>query len=246
MMRSGDVPFPFFPLSLLSLLFSFSFFFPPSPRTKREFVFSNHRKYSTKCFFKKPFIARKFVTMSNKMAYQSLDMDVNDLEDHDPTSNGKNSSGPATIMTHHHIHDSDSKKFNVFYLGLSMCLVATLIFGFLLMTPQSNVATLGKSVHRADMAKYQPIMHISDTHVDFFFDPTMSMQSGVCHSCSMSTSVHGKDAACPTEVQSISASRAARLKQGYSFGRYGCNPPEQLWESLHQQMAIIDPDPKVV
>jgi len=93
---------------------------------------------------------------------------------------------------------------------------------------------------------YNIVMHISDTHIDPLFDPTMSMQAGVCHTCDLSTSVYGKHALCPDSFLPDYKRVATRSALGYAFGRYGCNPPHLLWKSLYTHMKTIDPDPKVI
>jgi hypothetical protein len=97
-----------------------------------------------------------------------------------------------------------------------------------------------------DVSGTDMVMHISDTHVDYFFDPTMSLSTGVCHSCMMSTKVYGDKTSCPHKVEPTLSYQQDLVNSGYAFGRYACNPPKQLWKSLHQQMLRIDPSPAVV
>ncbi len=72
--------------------------------------------------------------------------------------------------------------------------------------------------------------HFSDTHIDPFFNPLQSVFVGQCHSCQLSSTIHGSDAYCPLSVPS--ASPPNQVKLGYSFGRYKCNPPLRLMTSL--------------
>lgn len=94
----------------------------------------------------------------------------------------------------------------------------------------------------------QAVMHISDTHVDPYFDPTESMMKGVCHRCDFNSKVWGKDTACPdkSELRADHDRDDINRQLGYAFGRYGCNPPYMLWKSLHKHMQTIDADPKVI
>jgi hypothetical protein len=170
------------------------------------------------------------------------------------------------------------------------------------------------------------IIHISDAHVDPLFDPRMSMQPKVCHSCALSQAAYGANASCPTHIAFSNASNERELRElGYAFGerrggegrgetahpcyntctggwrsagngylgerasillytvyyilyrltlsalvtlsamdtcanydinccmcfslsagRYGCNPPYLLWQSLLQHLRRLEPDPRVV
>lgn len=125
-----------------------------------------------------------------------------------------------------------------------MLVIAGIIATALLFIKQPTELTL--------MGRYKPpkkIMHISDTHIDFFFDPTRSMSGGVCHTCKMSNKVYGDDRLCPDSITPEANERTSQntlVREGYSFGRYGCNPPEQLWYSLHEQMMQIEQNPEVV
>lgn len=83
------------------------------------------------------------------------------------------------------------------------------------------------------------LIHISDTHIDYFFSPNHSLSGGVCHSCELSYS-------CPTTLMNMTTYHSRLREQGYAFGRYGCNPPHLLFESLLKQMKEIDPNPAVV
>ena len=81
--------------------------------------------------------------------------------------------------------------------------------------------------------------HISDTHIDLFFNPNETITKGVCHSCLLSHT-------CP-EIPSNQTNYNLKLKQeGYAFGRYGCNPPYRLFTSLLHQMIQIDSNPSVI
>lgn len=95
---------------------------------------------------------------------------------------------------------------------------------------------------------YQAIIHISDTHVDPFFDPTVSMMKGVCHRCHFSSEVWGTDTLCPgeSEIKGDHDADTVDRQLGYAFGRYGCNPPYLLWKSLYTHLKTIDPNPKVI
>lgn len=97
-----------------------------------------------------------------------------------------------------------------------------------------------------DVSGTDMVMHISDTHVDYFFDPTMSLSTGVCHSCMLSTKVYGNETSCPHKVEPTQSYQQDLVDIGYAFGRYACNPPKQLWKSLHEQMLRIDASPAVV
>lgn len=111
--------------------------------------------------------------------------------------------------------------------------------------------------------QYRIVMHISDTHIDPMFDAYQSMAAGVCHSCDLSSRVHGDKASCPNQFLPDSTQIRSRTSAGYAFGqssmqfisfishfactgRYGCNPPHLLFASLRAQMRSIDPHPKVV
>ena len=65
------------------------------------------------------------------------------------------------------------------------------------------------------------IMHISDTHVDPFFDPTESMMKGVCHSCDFSSKVWGDKTFCPGEsgIKGDHDIDTIDRQLGYAFGR---------------------------
>jgi hypothetical protein len=84
-----------------------------------------------------------------------------------------------------------------------------------------------------------PLIHISDTHIDYFFSPNHSLSKGVCHSCELSYS-------CPTLLMNMTTYNSRLREQGYAFGRYGCNPPHLLFQSLLKQMKEIDPNPSVI
>jgi hypothetical protein len=72
--------------------------------------------------------------------------------------------------------------------------------------------------------------HISDTHIDPFFNPYMTSQPGVCASCKLNSNIFGESAYCP--LQSPFRSNVLNTKAGYAFGRYKCNPPPQLLASM--------------
>lgn len=83
------------------------------------------------------------------------------------------------------------------------------------------------------------VMHISDTHIDYFFNPNQSLMKGVCHSCDLLST-------CPT-LPKNKTEYITRLRQhGYAFGRYGCNPPHLLYQSLIKQLKSIDSNPPVI
>jgi hypothetical protein len=72
--------------------------------------------------------------------------------------------------------------------------------------------------------------HISDTHIDAFFNPYQSSQQGVCASCKLNSKIYGDAAYCP--LSSPFKANILNTKAGYSFGRYRCNPPPQLLASM--------------
>lgn len=127
----------------------------------------------------------------------------------------------------------------------TMCLVVFGVVMYLNSNRESQITQL-----RSSSSTVSKVMHISDTHIDFFFDPNKSMKSGVCHTCKMSDKQFGFGTSkCPQSIEPESDDRLKQstlISEGYSFGRYGCNPPEQLWKSLHKAMADIDPNPNVI
>uniref|UniRef100_A0A6T2AYJ6 Calcineurin-like phosphoesterase domain-containing protein n=1 Tax=Eutreptiella gymnastica TaxID=73025 RepID=A0A6T2AYJ6_9EUGL len=86
-------------------------------------------------------------------------------------------------------------------------------------------------------------IHISDTHHDPFFDPEATMGAAICHSCLFSEEVFGSEAYCPRTLPTNEAS--IEIGQ-YPFGRYGCNPPRRLVDSLYHAMKGIDAHPRFV
>lgn len=84
------------------------------------------------------------------------------------------------------------------------------------------------------------VMHISDTHIDYFFNPNQSsLTKGVCHSCDLVWT-------CPKLPNNLTEYETRLRQHGYAFGRYGCNPPHLLFQSLIHQMKEIDPNPNVI
>jgi hypothetical protein len=120
----------------------------------------------------------------------------------------------------------------IFVIGSIFGLLAPQIFQKVsVIVSQSQVAQIN-----SDIVSF---MHISDTHVDYFFNPNHSVPKGACHSCDLSHT-------CP-KLSTIPKDFDVHLReQGYAFGRYGCNPPPLLFESLIQQMLEIDPAPPVI
>eukprot|EP00123_Amoebidium_parasiticum_P010532 comp20168_c0_seq1/m.24977 comp20168_c0_seq1/g.24977 ORF comp20168_c0_seq1/g.24977 comp20168_c0_seq1/m.24977 type:complete len:558 (-) comp20168_c0_seq1:523-2196(-) len=101
--------------------------------------------------------------------------------------------------------------------------------------------------------KYEPqndtimFFHISDTHVDPYFSPRKSMGSAICHACQFSQKVFGpKSVYCPQEIPILMGGEAKLIHEGYAFGRYGCNPPPRLLESLVAHIKSVNPDPKFI
>ena len=123
-----------------------------------------------------------------------------------------------------------------------------LISGFVLLWLFATKASSTTNTSAHEDEYLQPIMHISDTHVDPFFDPTMSMMKGVCHRCDFNSKIWGNETFCPgkSEIKSDHDNDNTDRQLGYAFGRYGCNPPYLLWKSLYTHMKSIDPDPKVI
>ena len=139
--------------------------------------------------------------------------------------------------------------------GICLCIVFMIYTVF---DPKMSLDIFGST------RNYRVVMHISDTHIDPLFDPTMSMSTGICHSCELKRSVFGKDTKCPQEFLPNNAHIMSRTRAGYSFGtgqytrtipaliglflagRIGCNPPHLLLESLRKKMLSIDPNPKII
>lgn len=115
------------------------------------------------------------------------------------------------------------------------------------------------------------VMHITDPHVDLYFNPLESVSKGGCHSCGLakyrtsSPSSSSSDslsetfspsklnAECPSEddiKQHVVRGAPTNLLIGedgdYLFGRYGCDPPLLLWSSLLAAMRLQDSSPAVV
>lgn len=90
-------------------------------------------------------------------------------------------------------------------------------------------------------------IHISDTHVDPYFDPAQSMKPGVCHSCQFNSKIYGANVYCPEIIPGVSvASDIPIIQSGYAFGRYGCNPPSRLLHSLLHEIERQDPNPDFI
>jgi hypothetical protein len=102
----------------------------------------------------------------------------------------------------------------------------------------------------------QKVMHITDSHIDLFFDPMQSVTRGGCHSCTLAKYASSSP---PTLVSSNSSFECPLQKdielyiagtkpaqEHYLFGRYGCDPPLMLWNSLLAAMQLEDPSPSVV
>jgi hypothetical protein len=88
--------------------------------------------------------------------------------------------------------------------------------------------------------------HISDSHIDPLFDPTMSMQAGICHSCKLSDKAFGLKAFCPKELPVTEGGEEHLANAGYAFGRYGCNPPHKLVRSLFKHLKDDTPNPEFI
>lgn len=68
-------------------------------------------------------------------------------------------------------------------------------------------------------AESRLILHISDPHIDPLFNPFMSMAGKVCHSCDLSSKVHGDQAFCPSDISySNTSDEELNRKRGYAFG----------------------------
>lgn len=104
-------------------------------------------------------------------------------------------------------------------------------------TPIFDVSDLKDSIR---------FFHISDTHVDPFFDPKQSMGVAMCHNCAFNDKVHGEQTYCPTAIPSIEGGEEHLVSQGYAFGRYQCNPPKRLLKSLFSHLKSQDPDPEFI
>ena len=118
----------------------------------------------------------------------------------------------------------------------------------------------------SNLRNVQRVMHISDPHIDVFFEPDESVPGGGCHSCGLAKYrsfylSNSSKAKCPTEEEVIdrvrlealaykrgyeSVDNFSRARNDYRFGRYGCDPPPMLWFSLLDAMKEVDPSPPVV
>jgi hypothetical protein len=98
----------------------------------------------------------------------------------------------------------------------------------------------------ADLKKAHRFFHISDTHVDPYFDPTQSMGVGMCHSCKFSDAAYGKDVYCPEHIPTTEGGEEHLVLEGYAFGRYKCNPPKRLLKSLLHHLKLQDDDPEFI
>jgi hypothetical protein len=120
----------------------------------------------------------------------------------------------------------------IFIIGLFL----GLFFHQIIQNLSVTVSQWQLSASQTDVVSF---MHISDTHVDYFFHPNHSVPKGACHSCDLTYT-------CP-KLSTKTVEFDTRLReQGYAFGRYGCNPPPLLFKSLIQQMIAIDPTPPVI
>jgi hypothetical protein len=75
----------------------------------------------------------------------------------------------------------------------------------------------------------------------------MTMQANVCHSCEFSTKVKGADGVfCPTELPATYGGESRLVDESFAFGRYMCNPPQRLLQSLIEHLKAQDADPKFI
>lgn len=155
--------------------------------------------------------------------------------------------GEAKTHSYRPIHVSKRSKFAVLGGGVLLSLV---LLASMRSTTQLPAATELHSSQRPlypveeDLQGSNVVIHISDTHVDPFYDPAETLKAGVCHTCKFSTEVFGQDRKCPNTVPTPDLQ--SQQEQGYAFGRYGCNPPHRLWHSLHQSLKTINPNPEVI
>ena len=108
---------------------------------------------------------------------------------------------------------------------------------------------------------HHKLIHITDPHIDIFFDPEQSVPRGGCHACDLSfsnsssdkSSLITKEFRCPSEAQLAEeialhayAGNVGDSQDNYIFGRYGCDPPLLLWTSLLSALKQEDPSPAVI
>lgn len=88
----------------------------------------------------------------------------------------------------------------------------------------SSIVNVGGGMLRSngsDEDLTRDIILISDPHVDPLFNPLVSMQGKVCHSCDLSTSVYGANATCPTDLGFSNQTNENVLRGlGYAFGNW--------------------------
>jgi hypothetical protein len=94
------------------------------------------------------------------------------------------------------------------------------IIGLSLLIIAAVVQTANSMNYFASTQRYRIVMHISDTHIDPMFDASMSMSTGVCHSCDLSTRINGDRASCPRDFLPDSTQIRSRTRAGYAFGMY--------------------------
>jgi hypothetical protein len=149
------------------------------------------------------------------------------------------------------------KRSFFFCIVVATLVVAAIVsFNFL-----QDIISLEQSV-----ALTHKVMHITDPHIDLFFDPMQSVAKGACHSCDLAkyhtpsrSSSHSKSninlssLVCPSEeevklhVERVQLSDFPTIERGdYLFGRYGCDPPLLLWTSLLASMQLQDASPAVI
>lgn len=147
-----------------------------------------------------------------------------------------------------------NKKSAVRALLVSIIFCTILAAGVLVMVFWQDILVLEEST-----LSTHKIMHITDAHIDLFFDPMQSASQGACHSCSIAKFDSSNKTSpnnsykCPSEeevklhVANVKTSDFISIEQGnYLFGRYGCDPPLLLWSSLLAAMQLEDSSPPVV
>jgi hypothetical protein len=117
-------------------------------------------------------------------------------------------------------------------------------------------ASRGMNRHvQQQTATVHKIMHITDPHIDVYFDPEESVPKGGCHSCALATFNSSsplptnKLLKCPSEKDvklHLAKTSFSHAQSKYVFGRYGCDPPLLLWTSLLAAMQHEDSSPPVV
>lgn len=144
--------------------------------------------------------------------------------------------------------------------NFSICVLYTsllTLLGLGLIRLQGGTTTLVQPKLANDVHK---VMHITDPHIDIFFNSEESVPNGGCHSCALaifdSSSPYSTNISqnCPSErdvKQRIASSRqATRMswsgQDSYTFGRYGCDPPLRLWSSLLDALQQVDSFPEVI